>query len=59
MKDIHIGVVCDQFGNFDRGGAEVQIDNTLEALNRLDGITTEKITSDTTDIGRFDMMLFF
>jgi len=59
MKDIHIGVVCDQFGNFDRGGAEVQIDNTLEALNRLDGITTEKITSDTTDIGRFDMIHFF
>ena len=58
-RKIHIGVVCDQFGNFDRGGAEVQIDNTLSALNRIDGVTTEIITSHTKDVERFDIVHFF
>ncbi|MHB9143390.1 MAG: glycosyltransferase family 4 protein, partial [Paludibacter sp.] len=58
-RKIHIGIVCDQFGNFDRGGAEVQIDNTVNALNKIDGITTEIITSQTKDIDRFDLIHFF
>lgn len=56
---IHIGIVCDQFGNFDRGGAEVQIDNTVNALNKIDGVTTEFINSQTRDIDRFDLIHFF
>lgn len=59
VKKIHIGIVCDQFGNFDRGGAEVQIDNTIAALNKIEGITTEIITSQTKDIERFDLIHFF
>lgn len=59
MRNIHIGIICDLFGNFDRGGAEVQIDNTLKALNRVEGITTEIITPETTDINRFDLIHFF
>lgn len=59
LKKIHIGIVCDQFGNFDRGGAEVQIDNTLVALNKIEGVTTEIITSHSRDIDRFDLIHFF
>jgi glycosyltransferase involved in cell wall biosynthesis len=56
---IHIGIVAEQFGNFDRGGAEVQLDNTINALNKIEGITTEIITSQTRDIDRFDIVHFF
>lgn len=56
---MHIGIVCDQFGNFDRGGAEVQIDNTVKALNKIEGITTEIINSQTKDIDRFNLIHFF
>lgn len=59
MKKIHIGIVCDQFGNFDRGGAEVQIDNTIAALNKIEGISTEIVTSYTSDLARFDLFHFF
>ncbi len=59
MKKIHIGIVCDQFGNFDRGGAEVQIENTVAALNKIEGISTEIISSQTRDLSRFDLFHFF
>jgi len=58
-QKIHIGIVAEQFGNFDRGGAEVQLDNTVAALNKIEGITTEIITSETRDIERFDIVHFF
>lgn len=56
---IHVGIVTEQFGNLDRGGAEVQLDNTVAALNKIDGVTTEIITSETKDIERFDIVHFF
>lgn len=59
MKKIHIGIVCDQFGNFDRGGAEVQIDNTIAALNKIEGVTTEIVSYPTSGIDRFDLFHFF
>ncbi len=59
VKKIHIGIVCDQFGNFNRGGAEVQVDNTVNALNKIEGITTEIINSQTTNLERFDIIHFF
>lgn len=59
MKNIHVGIVYDQFGNLDRGGAEVQVDNTLNALNKIDGMTTEIISSQTKGLERFDIIHFF
>lgn len=59
IKKIHVGIVCDQFGNLDRGGAEVQVDNTLNALNKIGGITTEIISSQTKGLERFDIIHFF
>ena len=59
VKRIHVGIVCDQFGNFDRGGAEVQVDNTVKALNKIEGITTEIITCQSQDVERFNIVHFF
>lgn len=56
---MHIGIVCYQFGNLNRGGAEVQADNTVAALNKLDGVSTELITYNTTDLKKFDLIHFF
>lgn len=58
-RHIHIGIVSEQYGNFDRGGAEVQVDNTAHALNKISGISTEFIHAQTMDIERFDIIHFF
>lgn len=59
IKKIHVGIVCDQFGNLDRGGAEVQIENTLNALNQIDEINAEIITPFTINLNHFDLIHFF
>lgn len=59
MGNIHIGIVCDQFGNLDRGGAEIQIENTLNALNQIEEINAEIITPYTPNLDNFDLIHFF
>jgi glycosyltransferase involved in cell wall biosynthesis len=54
-----IGVVCDVFGNLNRGGAEVQLDNTLKFLNRIDGISAEIIDYSTKELEQYDIVHFF
>jgi len=59
FKKIHIGIVAEQFGNLNRGGAEIQLENTVDALSRIAGITTEIITHQTSDLEKFDIVHFF
>lgn len=53
-----IGMVSSQFGNFLRGGAEIQFENTVQALKEL-GIDCEIINSNSTDINQYDLIHFF
>lgn len=56
---MRIGIICDQLGNLQRGGAEVQLDNTIKALNQLPDIFAEIINYETTNITQFDLIHFF
>lgn len=56
---MRIGIICDQLGNLQRGGAEVQLDNTIKALNQLPNVSAEIINYKTTNITQFDLIHFF
>lgn len=56
---IRLGIVCDQFGNLQRGGAEAQVENTVAALRKTGIVSVEYITHETNDISRFDLIHFF
>ena len=56
---IRLGVICDQFGNLQRGGAEAQVENTIAALQKTGLVSVEYITHETTDLSKFDLIHFF
>lgn len=53
-----IGFVASQFGGIFRGGAEVQFENTVKAIQSL-GIACEYITAETRSIFDLDLVHFF
>mgnify|MGYP000373445252 CR=1 FL=1 len=46
---IRLGVICDQFGNLQRGGAEAQVENTIAALQKQVWYLLNILTHETTD----------
>lgn len=58
-KKIRIGIICDQFGNLQRGGAEVQLDNTVKYLRQNGEVEVEFINYETRDITQFDLVHIF
>lgn len=58
-RSIRIGFVTSQFGNITRGGAEVQMEKTLQYLNDIEGVEVELIDYNTRDLSRFDLVHFF
>lgn len=56
---INVGVVCDQLGNLQRGGAEVQVEKTVEFLNRTGGVNAQYINQFTHSLDAFDFIHFF
>lgn len=59
MGKMKVGIVCDQFGNLQRGGAEVQVDNTVKYLNMTGDVVAEYIDRNSTDIDKYDLIHFF
>lgn len=59
MKKMKIGIVCDEFGNLNRGGAEVQVDKTVEFLRKMSEIEVEFIDRKTASIDEYDIIHFF
>lgn len=58
-EKIKVGVICDQFGNLQRGGAELQVENTVNYLLKTGDVEVEYITYLTTDITKFDIIHIF
>lgn len=58
-EKIKVGVVCDQFGNLQRGGAEIQVENTVKYLRQTGKVDIDFITYETTSINQYDIIHFF
>lgn len=58
-KKIKVGVICDQFGNLQRGGAELQVENTVNYLVKTGVVDVEYITYQTTDLSQYDIIHIF
>ena len=56
---IKVGIVSDQFGNLQRGGAEIQVENTVRALNETGKVDAIYIDRETRDLAQFDLVHFF
>lgn len=56
---MRIGIVTSQFGNITRGGAEVQMEKTMQYLNEIDGVEAELIDYNTHDLTQYDIVHFF
>ena len=56
---INVGICCDQFGNLQRGGAEVQVEKTVEFLNKTGKINVQYINQFSNSLEEFDLVHFF
>ena len=54
-----IGFIVSSFGNFFRGGAEIQIENTMNALNKISGIEINIVSKSETSLEKYDIIHFF
>ncbi|MFN3446374.1 MAG: glycosyltransferase family 4 protein [Bacteroidia bacterium] len=58
-KKFKIGFVTSQFGNITRGGAEVQMEKTMQYLNLIGAFEVELLDYNTRDLGKYDLVHFF